>query len=1090
MIDSNNSPVEKLLQLQRGFKSKLAQRLSDIESDWRDSLNTKSPDFTGLHIKVHSLVGTSGTFGASMVSTAAKRLEEKIKLLLNGSLTLDSDVEDQIEFLILQLIEVSSKWFPSSIPFIPENKKEQNVEMADWRSNIFLVEDDVVVAKYLNEFLQKSGYKVFYYRKLKEFEEDYGNNHRASAIIMDVTFDEGVIAGAETIQSLSEKDENFPPVIFISVHDDIQARLAAAKAGANRYFTKPIDNQKLLDSLDKLTHRIQQNAYRVLLIDDEKDLLEYYSTCLEHAGMEVISFTNPLEAYETIDTFHPEIIILDLYMPECSGFDFAKVIRQNDERASIPIIYLSSELDAGTQLAAMDLGGDDFLLKPVNLEYFVQSITTRVKRARRIQELNEDVKNALRESEYRLVTLDQHAIISMTDTSGKIIFANERFVAISGFKEEELIGQNHRILKSSKHSPEFYKEMWETISAGKIWNGHVCNKAKDGSEYWVESTIVPFSDENGVPYKYVSVRTDITEIKKSEEDALDSERRLLKQQHTLNTLSSVTDYVLLEEAAFFKIVTQRAAETLNVDRVSIFLLSKNNKEIICRNLYEKKDEKWSSGLIFERELYPNYFSAIEKNIVVVADDAHTNIATAEFSKSHLSPLGIGAMLHAPIRQQGHVVGVICCEHVGGKRQWRSDEQSFVLGLADLISLNIESSERKAAESKLEEALEFADSANNAKSEFLSSMSHELRTPMNAISGFAQLLLLDVNNRLDEIQKSNVSEIIKASNHLLELINEVLNLSKIESGHVDLSIDTVSYSDVVKESISLMGTLIESRNIKTDFTFNNKNLSVEEISEIDVFMHVDRMRIKQILLNLLSNAVKYNQESGKITLACDVSNNIIRISVIDTGKGISEEGKKELFKSFNRLGEEGGSIEGSGIGLVITRKLVELMGGSIGVESEVNVGSTFWIEFPQVISPTKINDKSNKETSAKLDESFEHKILYIEDNPANLRLVEQIISSKTDVEMLSSHDPGLGLELALSESPDLILLDINLPGMSGYDVLKKLKESNVTKDIPVFAVSANAMLIDIEKGMKAGFDDYIAKPIDIEYFLNAVKKVLK
>ena len=1089
MIDPNNSPVEKLLQLQRGFKNKLPKRLSDIESDWRDVLNTKSSDFSGLHIKVHSLVGTSGTFGASMVSTAARKLEEQIKLLLNGSLVLNSDIEEQIEFLILQLIDISSKWFPSSIPFIPEKRKVPHIEKADWRSNIFLVDDDVIFSNYLMKFLQDSGYKVFYYRKLKEFEEDYENNERASAIIMDVSFDEGLIAGVETIQSLSEEDENFPPVVFVSVHDDIQARLAAAKAGGSRYFTKPVDNKKLLNSLDKLTNRIQQDPYRVLVIDDEVDVLDYYSTCLIHSGMKVISFTNPLEAYETINTFNPEIIILDLYMPECSGFDFAKVIRQDEDRTSIPIVYLSSELDAGTQLAAMDLGGDDFLMKPVNIDYFIQAITTRVKRARETQELNENIKNALRESEYRLVTLDQHAIISMTDTSGKIIFANQRFVAISGYKEEELIGQNHRLLKSGKHSYEFYDEMWGTISSGKIWNGHVCNKAKDGSEYWVESTIVPFSDENGLPYKYVSVRTDITEVKKSEEDAHNAERRLLKQKETLNTLSSVTDYVLLEEEAFFKIVTQRAAETLNVERVSIFLLSKNNKEIICRNIYQKSDEKWSSGLIFERDLYPKYFSEIERNIVVVAESADTNSATAEFSKKHLSPLGIESMLHVPIRQRGHLVGVICCEHIGEKRHWRSDEQSFVLGLADLISLNMESSERKAAESKLEEALEFADSANNAKSEFLSSMSHELRTPMNAISGFAQLLLLDVDNKLDETQKCNVSEIIKASNHLLELINEVLNLAKIESGHVDLSIDTVSYSDVVKESISLMGTLIENRNIKSDFTFNDKNISAEDISEIDVFMHVDRMRIKQILLNLLSNAVKYNKEYGKITLACNVSNNVIRISVIDTGKGISKEGKKDLFKSFNRLGEEGGSIEGSGIGLVITRKLVELMGGSIGVESEVNVGSTFWVEFPLVISPKKTNNKPSKIKASKLDDSLDKKVLYVEDNPANLRLVEQIISSSTNVEIISSHDPSLGLELALSESPDLILLDINLPGMSGYDVLKKLKESKVTKDIPVFAVSANAMLRDIEEGMKAGFDDYIAKPIDIEYFLNAVKKVL-
>ncbi|HFD32477.1 MAG TPA: response regulator [Gammaproteobacteria bacterium] len=1085
-------PIEKLLQLQQSFKNNLPERIAVIESSWQLLRDKESPDFSELHLKVHSLVGTSGTYGASMVSNATRKLENKIKLLMNKEIRLSDDVIQQVEYLILQVHDIANKWQPSSIPYVPEKRDIEYQQESNWQSSVYLVEDDVEVANEIKSSLEKSGYTVFYYLKIQEFKENYQMNDGASAIIMDMSFEEGIVAGANTIQDLSEKDKNFPPVIFISVHDDIQARLAAAQVGARRYFTKPVDKQKLVSSLDKITNRVQYEPYRILLIDDESDILDYYSIILKEAGMNVLSYTNPIEAYGSIEYFKPELIVLDLYMPECSGFDLAKVIRQDDDQAYIPIVFLSSELDTGTQLAAMDLGGDDFLMKPVDADYFLQAVTARVKRARRINDLNSKVKDALRESEYRLITLDQHAIISMTDISGTITFANQHFSKISGYSEEELIGKNHRILKSGKHPATFYEDMWETIVNGRIWSGQICNLKKNGIEYWVESTIVPFIDENGLPYKYVSVRTDITEVKQSEEDAQASERRLLEQQQTLNTLTTVTDYILLEESAFFSIVTQRAAETLNIDRVSIWMLDKKHTEIICKRIYERDKDIWDSGEILKRKDYPKYFSALENNSVISASDAFTHPATSEFTDDYLRPLGVGAMLDIPIRRQGYLVGVICCEHVGGKRNWRSDEQGFVSALSDLVSLNIESSERKTVEVELAEAKREAENANNAKSEFLSSMSHELRTPMNAISGFAQLLMMDMDNRLDDLQKNNIEEILNASNHLLELVNEILNLAKIESGKVSLTYETVSYAEVASESYSLISKLIENRNIRTYYRYNGKDISLEEVMQLQVYMHIDRMRFKQIFLNLLSNAVKYNNDAGSITISCDTYNDIVRISIIDTGVGISKENQNGLFKTFNRLGQENGSIEGTGIGLVITKKLVELMGGSIYVVSELDKGSTFSVEFPLVTMKGQkkiVSQTENKNMAKDTKTEKTYTVLYIEDNAANLRLVEQILSAKNNINMISAPEPNLGMDLIHTESPDLILLDINLPEMNGFEVLEQLRSDEVTKNIPVIAVSANAMLRDIEKGMSAGFDDYITKPIDVTTFFVAIMKVL-
>ncbi|MCK4865045.1 MAG: response regulator [Gammaproteobacteria bacterium] len=1088
---TNIEPIEKILKLQQGFKGRLSERISDIEYLWLKLCEEKSPAFNELYLDLHTLVGTAGTFGATLVSNSARKLENKIKLLMNNELILNNGVIEEVNNLINQLHVISKKWQPSSIPFIPEKKSEKNADEPGWQTNICLVEDDEEVAFPLVKFLEQAGYNVFYYREIKEFEAAYRENERAAVIIMDMAFNEGHIAGAETIKHISENDEAFPPVIFISVHEDIQARLAAAQAGARRYFTKPIVKQELLSTIDGLTHRIKYKPYRVLLIDDDEGVLEYYSALLKNEGMDVLSFTNPFEAYPSIKEFEPELIVLDLYMPECSGFDLAKVIRLDDDLAYVPIVFLSSELDVGVQLSAMGLGGDDFLMKSVDADYFIQAVTARVKRSRRINNLNEKYRDALRESEYRLITLDQHAIISMTDTAGIITFANEHFSDISGYSVEELVGKNHNILKSGKHSDGFYKKMWETLSSGEIWRGQICNRKKNGGEYWVEATIVPFMDENGLPYKYVSVRTDITEVKLSEEDAKESEKRLLVQQDTLNTLSTVTDYILLEEEAFFSIVTQRVVEVLKVARVSIWMLDENNKQIICRKLFDLHDDVWSSGFVLKKDDYPKYFLTLENNTVISASNALTHPATSGFSESYLIPQGIGAMLYLPIRKRGLLIGVICCEHVGGVRNWCVDEKNFVLGLADLVSLNIESSERKIVEQELAEAKKQADDANKAKSEFLSSMSHELRTPMNAISGFAQLLMMEPSNKLDDIQKSNVKEIINASSHLLELINEILNLAKIESGNVRLSVETVNSSEVIMECFSLMEQMIESRNIKTTCQCNGKSISFTDTLSQKIFIHVDRIRFKQILLNLLSNAVKYNVDGGSITIACDILNDVLRISVIDTGKGISKEDQNELFKSFSRLGEENGSIEGTGIGLVITKKLVKLMSGQIGVDSELNKGSTFWVEFPFISADGGKNIESVVEHNVieqKLEK--EYTILYVEDNPANLRLVEQILLSKENIKMISAHEPYLGLELANSKRPDLILLDINLPGMDGFEVLKKLRASDKTKNIPVFAISANAMLKDIEAGIREGFDDYITKPIDVTTFFVAIMKALK
>jgi len=402
-------------------------------------------------------------------------------------------------------------------------------------------------------------------------------------------------------------------------------------------------------------------------------------------------------------------------------------------------------------------------------------------------------------------------------------------------------------------------------------------------------------------------------------------------------------------------------------------------------------------------------------------------------------------------------------------------------------LNQEISRRKVVEQELLElnknliqARDEADHANRAKSKFLSSMSHELRTPLTAILGFSQLL--EVEQSLSEEQKDFTHEILQASNHLLGLINEVLDLAKIEAGHTDLSIEPVEFDGLISECISLVKPIADRSNIK-----------ISNSSEIEnIILKVDRIRMKQILVNLLSNAIKYNCKDGQVRILTSMHDkDSYRISIEDTGTGIKKENMGALFAAFNRLSAENSTIEGTGIGLVITKRLVELMGGKIGVKSEYNMGSTFWLEMPKgSLTAAAVSDlEDHRAIPQDTVVGKDYKILYIEDNPINLKLLSLLFDHKAHLHLDTASTPSTGLAMAESKHPDLILLDIHLPEMNGYEVLRKLRSNTATKDIPVVAASADAMPGDMSKANKKGFDGYVTKPFDVKHLYKTIDRIL-
>ncbi len=382
-------------------------------------------------------------------------------------------------------------------------------------------------------------------------------------------------------------------------------------------------------------------------------------------------------------------------------------------------------------------------------------------------------------------------------------------------------------------------------------------------------------------------------------------------------------------------------------------------------------------------------------------------------------------------------------------------------------------ERQRVEIELLDAKVLAETANLAKSEFLSSMSHELRTPLNAILGFTQLMESDKPPPTAN-QAASIEQILQAGWYLLSLVDEVLDLSLIESGKLTLLPEPVSVSEVLDDCRAMMEPLAQKRGIAMTFP----------VFDEPCFVSADRTRLKQVFVNLISNAIKYNRPEGSIVLQCRAqTDNRVRVSIADTGMGLTPEKLAQLYQPFNRLGHEAGVEQGTGIGLVVTKRLVEAMCGTIGVESKVDVGTVFWIdligasaaELEAIVVRPPVDDSAPPVST----------VLYVEDNPANLKLVEMLIARRSDMRLLSAGNGDLGIELARAHQPDVILMDINLPGISGFTALEVLRADTATAHIPVIALSANANPRDIERGLAAGFLKYLTKPIKVDELMTTL-----
>jgi PAS domain S-box-containing protein len=752
--------------------------------------------------------------------------------------------------------------------------------------------------------------------------------------------------------------------------------------------------------------------------------------------------------------------------------------------------------------------------------------------------------------------IDQSPVsMVVTDAQGFIEYVNPKFSAVTGYTAAEAKGQNPRILNSGELPGSIYTDLWNTILSGRSWHGTFHNRKKSGELYWEDAIISPVQDEKGRIHHFFALKEDIT-VRKAMEERIHLQLQAMDSApgYILIADATVPDYpIMYANNAFEKLTGYSIKEVLGknprflqrndhdqegLQEIRDSLKNRRSTQALIRNYRKDGSPFWNDiriAPVWNDEGRLTHFigvcNVVDKLVEVQeklkeneerlrrAQD-YANIGTWDwdirsgdlFLSEQIAPIfGLApeaqktsyrnflAAVH-PEDKETVMEGIRRCilngdtyqvEHrcilPDGSLRWLQENgnrtldingrPSHLLGLAQDITL------RKNAETALKRSEEAARKANQAKSEFLSSMSHELRTPLNAILGFGQLLEMD--SKLEREHKDYAQEIIKAGHHLLGLIDEVLDLARVESGRINLSIEPVDCASLARECLSLV-----------DPTVAKQGILLQYIGDPGLIASGDRIRIKQVLINLLSNAIKYNRKGGTVDLKISTAGDMILFSVSDTGPGIPEYKMTELFQPFNRLGAENSEIEGTGIGLTISKRLIELMGGTIGARSKPGAGSTFWFELPGYEK-----GKGTRETTTHRTQNFEKEqpaennpmcfqVLYIEDNQANLRLMEQIFASQSHLKLRTSHSPSLGLELAAAHRPDLILLDINLPEMDGFEVLRFIRKKEWGKDLPVIAISAEAMPHDLEKGTAAGFEAYLTKPLDILNFLGVVSRCLE
>ncbi|WP_338845227.1 response regulator [Massilia sp. W12] len=1004
--------------LRQTFAAQLPRRIDEIVHQMHalevETWNPRRVDF--LHRLVHSLSSSARSFGIDLLAEVAQPLEVNLARLLGrmqqpkpGELQRIIDAADA-------LVQVAEAWLQS---ITGAHESEPPTASGAEQALIYIWGDIPEHMRNLRQTLIDAHYRAEVFHDADSLWQACKLNWPA-LLLIDLVQAELEAAALSWLRRAREQAPPSLQILMVTARGEVQTRLAMYRAGASHLLARPLQSATLLATVARLCLEGADGLPHIMLLFDDPQLQQACQLALQGQDMPCMVAQDLNHAMQLLEQQKVDLALLP-------ASQAAQAALLSDLDPGLGVLLLGART-SGVQQECLHLPEHD-----AEWGMLAQIVIARARTQRRLHEIQRQLGRLRAEREREHEALNQHTPISITDPMGRITWINDRFCRVSGYARHELLGQNHRMLKSGEHDNAFFQDLWHSLNQGRIWHGQICNRDKQGGLYWLETTIAPFLDDEGRPWQFVSWRHDISADKQ-------------------------------EARAHYE--AQRKAT-----------LERDEEQLV-----------WS-------ELMSNLSLRQNQAIQEDDDDSVQSIVRFDGQIRYVRTVGLG--------------------HLGSDgRLLRSDTTvQDMAALHEMSSFNL-------------------DEANQVKPAFLQDMGRQLRAPINAILAYANLMQQDPGAaRAAASVQQGAYEIARTGQQLLGLVSDVLDLARIESGQQQIHLAPVSLRQLFLSCESHVVGMAAANGVSIGFDLGEC---------LDCEVIADAGCLHQVLLALIANGIKYNRPGGRVQVGCclmplDDTDTLsaltprLQIAVSDTGYGLSADKLARLFTPFDRLGAEEGGSKGTGIGLLICRSLLHLMGGQLGVESTPGLGATFWLELnlsaassrlppPQVMeaahtapaqtdpeplrvphtppqtraeevtlpaeperiaAPVRPQEESMA-PQAEIDASRKI-ILYIEDNAASQRLMHKVLARRGNLEMVEAVSAEAGLPLAEKLKPALILLDINLPGLDGYQALQQLRAIPGLQETPVVAVTANAMKGDAERGLAAGFTAYVAKPLDIEQF---------